>query len=249
MSQETSNNKLYMIVVILSIAIVIISAGFYSYTAAGLRSYNFTSAQQNLLSVSGSASTFVVPDTASINLGVLIQAPTAREASEKNAALMNAVINALKNLGIADKEIRTSSLSIQPVYNYPKDGAAPIITGYSASNNVVVTTQAIDKSGEIVDKSIAAGANQVNGISLELSDEKQRQVRNELILAAVKDANEKANRLAESLNVRIAGVSTSSISDIGFPQPFLAAAEKTLTPVQPGESKVTLSVQVTYIVE
>jgi len=254
MSQETSNNRLYVILVILSISIVITAAGLYSFIVAGtagLKLYNFTSLPgQNLLSVSGSASAFVVPDTASISLGVLTQAPTAKEASEKNAALMNAVIGALKNLGLGDKEIRTSFLSVQPVYTYSRDGGAPTITGYSASNNVVVTTQAIDKSSYVVDKSIAAGANQVSSISFEVSDEKQKQIRNELIAEAVKDADGKANILAESLKVKIVGVSTSSISEGFQPVPFAAGlAEKAATPIQPGESKVTLSVQVTYIIE
>jgi len=256
MSQETSNNKMYVILVILSIAIVIIAAGLYSFIIAGtsgLKLYNFTSPpQQNLLSVSGSASAFVVPDTASISLGVFIQAPTAKEASEKNAALMNATIGALKNLGLLDTEIQTSFLSIQPVYSYPRDGGAPTITGYSASNNVVVTTHAIEKASDIVDKSIAAGANQVSSISFEVSDEKQKQIRNELIVGAVKDADEKASRLAENLKVRIVGVSTSSINEGGFPSQISfvkGLAEQAATPIQPGESKVTLSVQVTYIFE
>lgn len=253
MSQETSNNRLYVILVILSIAIVIIAVNSFIAADRGVKLFNVTAVpEQRLLSISGSASTFVVPDTASISLGVVTQAPTAKEASEKNAVLMNAVIGALKNLGLKDKEIRTSFLSVQPVYSYPRDGGAPTITGYSASNNVVVTTQAIDKVSDIVDKSVAAGANQVSSISFEVSDEKQKQIRNELIAGAVKDADGKANILAESLQVKIVGVSTSSISEGGFLQPIPFAAgivEKAATPIQPGESRVTLSVQVVYIIE
>lgn len=252
MSQESNNNKLYLLVVILSIAVVVIAAGFYIFMAgtAGER-YNLTvPPEQKTLSVSGAASVLVIPDTASISLGVLIQAPTAREATEKNAASMNAVISALKNLGIEDKDIRTSFLSIQPIFNYPRDGGAPTISGYSASNNVMVTTKMLDKLGDMVDKSVAAGSNDVGGISFVVSEEKQKQVRDQLLADAVKDAEDKANTLAQSLKVKIVGVRTSSISEGGFPQPVTAGlAEKAVTPVQPGESKVTLSVQVTYIIE
>jgi uncharacterized protein YggE len=221
MAQETSN-KLYVLIVILSVAIVVIAAGFYAFVAggnAGVKLFNITSyPEQKLISVSGSASTSVIPDTASISLGVLTQAATAKEASEKNAASMNAVINGLKNLGIQDKDIRTSFLSIQPVYNYSREGGVPAIVSYSASNNVQVTTMMLDKLGDIVDKSVAAGANQVGGISFTVSEEKQKQIRGELLENAVKDAEDKAGKLAESLRVRIVGVKTASISEIGRAQ-------------------------------
>jgi uncharacterized protein YggE len=253
MPQETSDNKLYVIIVILSIAIVVIAAGLYSVSVAGtagVKLFNVTAPGQKLLYVSGSASTFVVPDTVSISLGVLTQAPSARETSDKNAVLMNAVITALKNQGLTDKEIQTSVFSIQPVYNYPNNGGAPTITGYSASNNVVVTTRMVGNVSDILDKSVAAGANQVNGISFMVSEEKQKQIHDDLLAGAVMDAREKADKLAESLGVKITGVSSTSISEGGIPQPVaLGIAEKAATPIQPGQTEVSLSVQVTYIIE
>jgi uncharacterized protein YggE len=253
MSQETSDNKLYVIIVILSIAIVVIAAGrLNNYTPAGTTAsslYITNAPGQKLLSVSGSASAFVVPDTVSISLGVLTQAPSARETSDKNAVLMNAVISALKNQGLTDKEIQTSVFSIQPVYNYPNNGGAPTITGYSASNNVVVTTRMVDKVSDILDKAVAAGANQVNGISFMVSEEKQKQIHDDLLAGAVKDARGKADKLAESLGVKITGVSSTSISEGGIPQPMALVIAEKAGPIQPGESQVSLSVQVTYIIE
>lgn len=251
MPQETSDNKLYVIIVILSIAIVIIAAGLYSVAVtgnAGVKLFNVAPGQK-LLSVSGSASVYVVPDTVSISLGVLTQAPSAREASDKNSAQMNAVIGALKNQGLTDKEIRTSVFSIQPVYSYPKDGGAPTITGYSASNNVVVTTRMVGNLSDILDKSVASGANQISGISFMVSEEKQKQIQDELLAGAVKDAREKADKLAETLGVKITGVSSTSISEGGFPQPMALGIAEKAAPIQPGESKVSLSVQVTYTIE
>ncbi len=252
MSQETSDNKLYVIIVILSIAIVVIAAGLYSVAVAGtagVKLFNVTTPGQKLLYVSGSASAFVVPDTVSISLGVLTQAPSARETSDKNAVSMNAVISALKNQGLTDKEIQTSVFSIQPVYSYPKDGGAPTITGYSASNNVVVTTRMVGNLSDILDKSVAAGANEVNGISFTVSEEKQKQIHDELLGGAVKDAREKADKLAESLGVKITGVSSTSISEGGIPQPMALGIAEKAAPIQPGQTEVSLSVQVTYIIE
>ncbi len=242
MAQE---NKLYVLIVILSIAVVILAAGLYVGNVRNI------TPEQRTISVSGSASTFVTPDTASISLGVVTEAATAKEASDNNAASMNAVISALKSLGLQDKDIRTSSLSLQPVYNYSREGV-PAIVGYSASNNVDITTTMLDKLSDIVDKSIASGANQVNDISFVISDERQSQIRNELLGNATKDAEAQASKIAESLNVKITGVKTASISEV-FPQPVVSAfAGKTgapVTPVMPGESKVTLNIDVTYIIE
>lgn len=246
MSQETSESKLYMLIVILSIALVVLAAGLYVSDVKNIAS------EQRTISVSGSASTFAIPDTASISLGIVTEAATAKEASDKNAASMNTVITTLKSFGLQDKDIRTSFLSLQPVYNYSREGV-PIIVGYSASNNVEITTTMLDKLGDIVDKSIASGANRVSGISFIISDEKQRQIRHELLSEAANDSEAKAKALAQSLNVKITGVKTASISEVFPPIPFVSTfAEKApvpATPVLPGESKVTLSVDVAYIIE
>lgn len=248
---ERSNNKLYTLLVILSIAIVVIAAMFYSFVVSGtgVKLLNVpTSTVDRTISVSGTASTSVIPDTASMSIGVITQAATAKEASEKNAASMNNVTSALKNLGLLDKEIQTSSISIQPVYNYTRD--VPVIVGYSASNNVLITTMNLDRLSDIMDKSIASGANQVSGISFMVSEEKQKQIFGELLSNAVSDANSRANDLAKSLNVKIASVKTSSINEGTQMFPVMATlAEKAATPIQPGESRVTLSVQVTYVIE
>jgi uncharacterized protein YggE len=165
---------------------------------------------------------------------------------------MSAVIRELKALGLEDREIQTSYVSVYPEYNY--DGK-PIITGYSASNNVQITTMKLDKLGDIIDRSTAAGANQIGSISFSVSDEMQKELRENLMNAAVADARSKADLLAASLDVEITGVQTSAISDSSdsriyyeTPQASKDEAEAS-TPIQPGESTVSISVQVTYIID
>ncbi|MDO8726671.1 MAG: SIMPL domain-containing protein [Candidatus Methanoperedens sp.] len=243
MSQEISNNKLYTVVIVLSIAVLLMAVIVFDRQPAGQK-------EEHILSISGSAEKTVAPDTASLSIGVVIQAPTAKEASDKNAVSMNATINELRNLGLQDKDIQTSFLSIQPVYKY---NGAQTIEAYSASNNVQVTTKMLDKLSDIIDRSAAAGANQIGGVSFSVSEEKQKTLREELMTEAVSDASSKANDLAKKLDVRIVGVKTSSINEGGIVQPFLRevsmAEGKVATPIMPGETKVSLSVQVTYIIE
>lgn len=245
MSQEISNNKLYTVIIVLSIAVLLMAVIVFDRQPAisGQK-------EEHILSISGSAEKTVAPDTASLSIGVVIQAPTAKEASDKNAVSMNATINELRNLGLQDKDIQTSFLSIQPVYKY---NGVQTIEGYSASNNVQVTTKMLDKLGDIIERSTAAGANQIGGVSFSVSAEKQKTLREELLTEAVSDALSKANDLAKKLDVRIVGVKTSSINEGGIVQPFLRevsmAEGKVATPIMPGETKVSLSVQVTYIIE
>lgn len=227
------------LLVLLSIGVVILAAGLYASV--------IITPEQKSLSVSGSASTFVIPDTASISIGVITQAATAKEALENNTATINDIINSLKAIGVQEKDIRTS-LYIQPLYRY-REGDVPTIIGYSASNNLEVTTKLLDKLSEIVDSSVASGANQVSGVSFTVSEEKQKQIRGELLANAVKDAEDSANRLAQGLRVKIVGVRTSSIGEGIFQPVAMSMAEKALTPIFPGINKVTLSVQVVYIIE
>ena len=111
----------------------------------------------------------------------------------------------------------------------------------------------LDRLSDIIDRSAATGANQIGGISFSVSEEKQKQLQDELLTEAVSNASSKANDLAKKLDVRIVGVKTSSISDDGIVQPFSRevsiAQEKVATPISPGETKVSLTVQVTYIIE
>lgn len=244
MSQEISNNKLYSIIIVLSIAILLMAVVLFArQTIAGQK-------EENTLSVSGSAEKNVASDTATLSIGVVVQAPTAKEATDKNAVSMNAVINELKKLELQDKDIQTSFLSIQPVYKY---NGAPTIEAYSASNNIQVTTKMLDKLSDMIDRSTSAGANQIGSVSFSVSEEKQKDLQEELLTEAVSDASSKANNLAKKLDVRIIGVKASSISEGGILQPFFRevsiAEVKAATPIMPGETKVSLSVQVTYIIE
>ncbi len=129
------------------------------------------------------------------------------------------------------------------IYKY---NGAPTIEAYSASNNVQVTTKMLDKLSDIIDRSTAAGANQIGGVSFSLSREKQKELQEELLAEAVSDASSKANDLARKLDVRIAGLKTSSISEVGIMQPFLREVSipegKAATPIMPGETKVSLQI-------
>ena len=248
MSQENKNDKSYYIIIALSVVLVLMSATIYAISQNGTEKDT-----ENTISMSGYAEQKVVPDTATLRIGAVVQSETAKEASDENAAIMSAVMAELKALGLQDKEIQTSYVSVSPVYNY---STAQTITGYSASNSVQITTTKLDNLSEIIDRSTAAGANEIGSISFSVSDDKQEQLREDLVNEAVADASSKADMLAKSLGVEITGVQTSSISESDGPKVYyeydMATATKgegaVSTPIQPGESTVSTSVQVTYYI-
>lgn len=248
MSQENNKDKLYYITIALTIVLVLMAATLYAGSVGGSDEDS-----ENTLQMNGNAEMMVVPDTATLNIGAEVNAPTADEATEENADIMNAVIEELKDLGLEDEDIRTSRVSVRPEYNYEEKTRT--IEGYSASNSVQVTTTNLDNLGEMIDRSASAGANQIGGISFSVSDEKQNELHEDLITEAVADASSKAEILAENLGVEIMGVKSSSISDDTQPRIYYEEAAEEMeedsasTPIEPGESEISMSVRVTYIIQ
>jgi hypothetical protein len=243
------NDKSYFAIIALSVVLIVMSLTIYAISQDGAEQ-----TASDTITMSGYAEEKVVPDTASLSIGVVIQSGTSKEASDENAAIMSAVISELKALGLEDKEIQTSHVSVYPVYNYEGERT---ITGYSASNSVQVTTTNLDILSDIVDNSTAAGANQIGSISFTVSDDMREELRADLTDEAVDDASSKANDLADSLGLKITGVQTASVNDNSNSRIYYAMEEAAMdmdggapsTPIEPGESTVSMSVQVTYYIE
>ncbi|OZA64234.1 MAG: hypothetical protein B7X78_05275, partial [Sphingomonadales bacterium 39-62-4] len=129
-------------------------------------------AGNTLLNIAAEGKSTRTPDLAVFNAGVTTQGKTAGEALTENAQRMTSVIAALRKGGIAERDIQTSNLSVNPVYGQPKrlaDGSIeerdPVIVGYQATNQVSVRQRKLDQYGKVIDTLVAAGANQVNGPS------------------------------------------------------------------------------------
>src|SRR4029079_17046648 len=127
-------------------------------------------AADKLVTVTGEATVAVAPDTAMIRIGVTSQDKTAREAGEVNAKQMPAVLAAIKDAGIADRDIQTSRLSLQPQYDPNKSGTARL-TGFQATHQGQVRIRSIAKLPTVVDRAIGAGANEMSGIEFVVSEQ------------------------------------------------------------------------------
>lgn len=210
-----------------------------------------------LLTVSAEGRSTRTPDLAVFSAGVTTQGKTAGAALTENAARMNAVIAALKNQGIADRDIQTSNLSVNPVYGEAKrlpDGSVtqePIIIAYQATNQVSVRQRKIDQFGKVIDTLVAAGANQVNGPSFQL--EEQDSALDEARISAMKKVRARADLYAKAAGLHVVRILTISESGGWSPQPqvMFARAEMKMagaapSPVAAGELQLNATVTVTY---
>ena len=211
-----------------------------------------TGTAEHTFSVSGTGRVVISPDLADLRLGVTAEATTVQAARAANAKAMTAVIASLKHLRIADADIQTTTLSLSPVYDYPKDGGKPHISGYSLSNAVAVTIRDIDVVGDAIDGALAAGATSLDGVTFRASDQAgaERQARE----AAMAEAKAKAQTLASAAGVSITGVASinESVSPIPYPMAYdargVAAAPGVPTPVEAGSNEVSVTVTVVYLI-
>ncbi len=220
-----------------------------AFLVATLSSTLPTSAQDkmpNLITVTGEGEVAIVPDLAILGGGVTTTGKTAREASEANAKMMSAVMGALKAAGIAEQDVQTSRLSLYPVRdnNKPNDLR---ITGFQAGNQVSVKIRDVAKISEVIDRVVAAGANDISGIQFVVSSPSKPldQARE----AAMADAKRKAEIYAKAGNVILGpAISITEEGSVAPPRPFEMRTAKAAadTPISPGEQIQRISVSVSY---
>ena len=201
--------------------------------------------------LSASGEIRVAPDMATISTGVQTEAATAQEAMAQNRARMNQVIAALRRQGVEERHIQTSGLNLNAVYDYPPN-EQPRLRGYQASNQVTIQVRDLDNLGRAIDAVVAAGANQINGVSFGLID--PRAAEDAARRAAVQSLQSKAQLYAEATGMRIVGLRTLSEGGGYAPQPpvmYAARAEAMdmaggSTPTQGGELVVRIDISGVY---
>jgi uncharacterized protein YggE len=200
-------------------------------------------AADRLVTVSGEATVAVAPDTAVIRVGVTSAAKSAREASDANGKQMTAVLAAIKDAGIAARDIQTSRLSLQPQYDPNRSGTARLL-GFQATNQITVNIRDIEKLASIIDQAIAAGANEMSGLEFVVSEQSKLldQARDD----AIADARRKAERYAKAAGVKLGAVTSISEEGSSPPPRLMQAMRAGAAPVAPGEQTLRAVVSVSY---
>ncbi len=202
--------------------------------------------------VTGEGEQSLRPDMALLSFSVMREAATAREALSANNEAMAQVIAALKADGVADADLQTAGVQINPRYEYPRNDQgdqAAVLTGYQVTNTLTVRVRDVQKTGAILDKVVSLGVNQGGGISFTHSDP------DEALTAArrkaVEDAIAKARVLAEAAGVTLGRVTEIS-EQSGRPEPMpymrtkMAADMAESVPVEAGENLYRVEVTMRF---
>lgn len=199
------------------------------------------------LTVVGQGQSRVAPDMATVQLGVTTQADSASDAMAGNNERQRAVIEALTAAGIAEDDIQTSGLNLNPLMQYGEN-QAPTVTGYQAVNTVSVRVMDLDSLGAVLDAIVGAGANEINGITFARED--GADALDQAQADAVTDARRKAQMLADAAGVDLGPVLTlrEIATGGGGPLPMLRmqAAMADSAPVQPGQVDILAQVEIDY---
>ncbi len=205
-----------------------------------------------LLTVVAEGRTTRTPDLATIRAGVTTQAATAAEALAQNSTRMERVLAALRRAGVAERDIQTASIQLNPQYRY-QENEPPVITGYQAVNMVSVRFRDVAKSGSILDVLVREGANNINGPSLSLDDPAAAldEARRDAVARAAARAQLYASAAGLSVD-RI--VSISETMEGAGPQPPMmvsarAQSESADTAIVPGEQDVTVTLTFRFLLK
>lgn len=217
---------------------------------------NVSEKQQTFVVVTGEGEVQAAPDMAILDLSVLREAKTAREALTDNNKAMSKVLGAMKEAGIEDRDLQTSGVNIQPTYTYPNDKnglKAPKIIGYNVTNGLTVRVRDLDKVGDLLDKSIDLGVNQSGGLRF-VNDDPSKALM-DARKKAMENAMEKAKILTETAGAKVGRVlEITEYVNNGRPMPMArtkmiamaAEASGDSVPLSAGENSYNVNVTVKF---
>ena len=215
--------------------------------------------ETSTLTVSGTGTLSLAPDTAFITLGMETAGKALAETQQQNAVAMQKVMERVLQSGIEKERIQTSSFTVTPQYKpQPRRSSGeavptePEIIGYTVSNMMTVEVRDLEKVGQVIDTALTAGANRFHGLHWTLRDERQPRLR--ALKMAAAQAREKAQALGEALDVKLVRILTANEggAQVIYPRPFMARsasaamAAEVSVPISSGELKVEASVTLIY---
>ena len=237
---------------------LIITSGLAVYTVKAptiIQQSTNTQAQQDTISLSANSKLTVAPDQAELYFRIQTEGKTAIDAQEGNKRASNTVLGALKAKGVKEKDIETTQYYISKKQKYdPKTGESTT-TGYELIHVLKVTITDLENVGSLVDTGVSAGSNGVNNILFTLTDNKEKEVRDQALAAAGKLGKEKAQTLASSMDVslgRLVSISETSFNYTPYSYESrnfaaLSLAEKAEpTQIQPQSLDITAMISVVY---
>jgi hypothetical protein len=213
-----------------------------------------TQPPENSIQVSGETTLNLEPNKAEVILGVETQEVTALDSQQKNAEVMEKIMNALRANGVRDEDIKTYNYNVYPIRQWnSKSPDYQEVIAYRTTNTVKIKTTDMDNIGKIIDAAAAVGANRFQGVNFGLTEDMESKYRNEALKAASENAHEKAEAIADGLGIDIKGVLRASESSSYQPvyqyyDTFARAggAMEAETEISPGTIQMSATVSVSY---
>ena len=222
-------------------------ASFLSADAPDARAHDEGS-DKRTLSLAATGTVKAKPDKVEITTGVTTEGQTARAALDKNTEAMAKVVQGLKDAGIDAKDIQTTNFNVSPIYDQRKEGKPAFITGYRVTNQVHFTVRDIGKLGDILDKVVSLGANEISSISFGMSEPEE--LKDEARKDAMRNAMADAQLYAETADVELGPVLTIVEEDGGYiPRYETAAAPMAMdkaVPIEAGTTTIQVRLRVTW---
>jgi len=205
--------------------------------------------------VTGNGEAAAAPDQAVVRLGASAQTNEAEASHARVSEIMQKALEAIEKVGVPRRAMRTTGLTLQPVYaseRTPNPGEGPRVTGFRAANTIQITLDDPKLVGKVIDAGIAAGANELQGITFGLKNDLAQ--RTAALTSAAQEARVKAQTLAKALDLELGAIREVSEGGVHVvPQNeyfggarMMAAQGGIRTPVEPGEVRVQASVTIHY---
>jgi len=239
------------IAVVAAIAVAAMGVG-----AFGALAQTETKSNNQTITVNGTGRVDYIPTRAIIQLAVVTESASLRNATSTNSRLVSDLLTRLSGLGLANYSVRTESYAISPIYSYTQE-KTPTITGFRAAQNLEVeindknSAQLGVEAGKVIDAAVSAGINEIYNVQLTIPDNTAEQLRSKALQEASTEARAKAQAIVEPLGLRLLGVQSVTEGNIYIPGPivFAGAGEgKPSTQITPGPLTISASVQVVYAI-
>jgi len=242
------SNRLYYLLFALIV-------GGLLWAATGLGLVYFDDTDQEQITISGEGIAYVKPDVAVISLGVKTEGKKSDEVVSQNNEKMNAIIQSIKDLGIEDKDIKTSLYNLQPKYNYTQTRGQELV-GYSLNQQITVKVRDFEKISSVLDKSTSNGANTIGQLQITVDDPESAKA--EAREKAIEAAKTKAEAMAKNSGMKLGKIINIYEDYNNYPQPMydtnMVMAEKAVSSITPptieaGEEEISVTVFLTYKVK
>jgi len=239
-------NKVFMLTAILVVGVLIFFVG-----EMFLQQKTIDKASNFQITVSGEGKVYAKPDVAIVDLGVTTQGNTTAEVIKNNTDKMNAVIQAVKDSGVDEKDILSTAYNLSPLYNYT-EAAGRIFQGYVLNQNIEVKIRDFAKIGDILSKATAKGANLAN--NLQFTIDNQEQFKQEARAKAIAQAKANAENLSKESGIKL-GKLINVYENYIYPMAYSKAAgiggggSDSAVPVptiQPGQQEINITINLTY---